>query len=249
MIIDTHVHLDSNSFTNLDEIYQNAYLQDVKAFIIPAADPNDLEKAKEISQDYPNTFFASGVHPYCIDDFDLDQIKQYAKNPKCVAIGECGLDYFRGDENKKKQLDVFNAQIELSKILDLPLIIHSRDANQDTYNALKNSGTKGVLHCFNASDLLLDLDNFYFGIGGVLTFKNAKNLQDVLKKIPLEKILIETDAPYLSPEPFRGKTNEPARCKIVAQKIAQILNEPLEKIEQISTQNAINCFSLRLEEF
>lgn len=255
MIIDTHVHLDSTRYDeDLEEVINRAFSDDVKGFILPGADPKDFQKAKTISYEFQNTYFASGVHPYHVQDYRREEVVEFAKDPKCIAIGECGLDYYRLPEtqeeiSKEKSLQkrVFREHIEIAKELKLPLIVHVREANQDSYNILKEMNAcevGGVLHCYNASELLLDLanDNFYFGIGGVLTFKNAKELPNTLKKIPLEKLLIETDGPYLTPHPFRGKRNEPSYTKHIAQKIAEILEMSVEEIEKITTENAQRCF-------
>ena len=180
-------------------------------------------------------------------------IRKFAKDPKCVAIGECGLDYFRlpddnVDEYKSKQKDIFISQIKLAIELNLPLIIHIRDANEDSLKILKEYEDKlvgGVLHCFNASPILLELSSkFYYGIGGVLTFKNAKKLVEILPKIPLNRLLIETDAPYLTPEPHRGKRNEPAFTTFVADKMSDILGMSRDEIEGLTTQNAIRLFRI-----
>ena len=179
---------------------------------------------------------------------------QYSKHPKCIAIGECGLDYFRlpEDENEKQknialQKEVFISQIEYAKKVNKPLIIHIREASNDSRMILEEYGAKqvvGVLHCFNASEHLLPLSEhgFYFGIGGVLTFKNAKKLVEVLPKIPKEKLIIETDAPYLTPHPHRGERNEPFYTTFVASKMAELLNMSIDEIEELTTANAIRLF-------
>ena len=176
------------------------------------------------------------------------------EDEKCIAVGECGLDYFRlpdcEDEKRVEKLaqqEVFKAHINLAKSVKKPLIVHIRDANDDSKRVLLENGAGevgGVLHCYNASEHLLSLanDGFYFGIGGVLTFKNAKNLVEVLPKIPLDKLLAETDAPYLTPQPFRGKRNEPAYTKYVVEKIAQLLGKDTIDIENLTTTNAKRLF-------
>jgi len=181
-------------------------------------------------------------------------MQEYVSHPKCIAIGECGLDYFRlpEDENekiaeKKLQKEVFISQIEFAKKVKKPLIVHIRDASNDSREILekyKACEVGGVLHCYNASEHLLPLANqgFYYGIGGVLTFKNAKKLLEVLPKIPLEKLLIETDAPYLTPHPHRGKRNEPYYTKFVSEKMAEILSLSDNEIQNLTTKNAKNLF-------
>lgn len=181
-------------------------------------------------------------------------MEKYVNHPKCIAIGECGLDYFRLPEdevekaqNIKKQKEVFIAQIEFAKKVKKPLIVHIRDASNDSREILVDYNAKevgGVLHCYNASEHLLPLaeHNFYFGIGGVLTFKNAKKLIEVLPKIPKDKLLIETDAPYLTPHPHRGERNEPYYTVFVASKMAELLEISVEEIENITTSNAKKLF-------
>lgn len=258
MIIDTHCHLDDERFDDdLDDVLSNALNNGVKKIIIPGADMATLDKACSICEKFENIYFAAGIHPYHLDNYDFSILEEFAKHPKCVAIGECGLDYYRmsdfaskelADENKKLQKDVFIAQIKLSIKLQKPLIAHIRDANEDSFEILSTFAKElkgAVLHCFNASSLLLKLKEFgfYFGIGGVLTFKNAKNLVNILPQIPLERLLIETDAPYLTPEPYRGKRNEPAYTKFVVEKISSLLNISVDEIENITTNNAEKLFA------
>ncbi|WP_187648339.1 TatD family hydrolase [Nitrosophilus labii] len=255
MLIDTHCHLDDERFEeDLDEVIKRAFKNGVKAFVIPGADPDDLEKAKNISERYDEIFFAAGVHPYEIEKFDERALKEYLKHPKCIAVGECGLDYYRlpkdeteKKEEKERQKEIFSKHIKLAKEVQKPLIVHIREASFDSKEILINNGAKdvgGVLHCFNASEILLELSNygFYFGIGGVITFKNAKKLVNILPKIPKDKIVLETDAPYLTPHPYRGKRNEPAYTLYVAQKIAEILGMDLADVCSITIKNAKRVF-------
>ena len=181
-------------------------------------------------------------------------MNKYINHPKCIAVGECGLDYFRLPEdekekieNIKKQKEVFIAQIEFAKKVKKPLIIHIREASNDSREILINHDAKqvgGVLHCYNASEHLLPLadHNFYFGIGWVLTFKNAKKLVEALPKIPKDKLIIETDAPYLTPHPHRGERNEPYYTVFVAQKMAELLNFTEIEIQELTTNNAKKLF-------
>ena len=255
MIIDTHIHLDDKSyFDDLDEVINRADEHGVKAALIPGADPKDLPRAIEICEKYDHIFFSIGVHPYHARDLDIEYLKSFATHPKCIAVGECGLDYYRLPESeeekieeKKIQKEVFIAQIELAIALDKPLIIHIREASQDSKEILIKHDAKkvgGVLHCYNASDILLELDSygFYFGIGGVLTFKNAKKLVEVLPKIPLQKLLLETDGPYLTPHPHRGKRNEPAYTRLVLSKISELLEIDEDKLENIINENTNTLF-------
>ncbi|MDR1613986.1 MAG: TatD family hydrolase [Campylobacteraceae bacterium] len=255
MIIDTHCHLDDDSFLNdLNDVVKRAKDAEVLGMLIPGADIFDLPKAKEISYKYNNIFYAAGVHPYHYKDYDEIILKEYLKDERCIAVGECGLDYYRlpKDENEKTaekmaQKEVFIAQIELASHFSKPLIVHVRDANEDSFDILSKyalaKGVIGVLHCYNASELLLELkESFYFAVGGVLTFQNAKNLVNILPKIPKERLLFETDAPYLTPHPHRGKRNEPSYTKYVVQKASEILNISVEEISKISSDNANRIF-------
>lgn len=189
-----------------------------------------------------------------MEQYDESIMEKYINHPKCIAVGECGLDYYRlpEDEDEKKQhiakqKEVFISQIEFAKKVKKPLIIHIREASDDSRQILIDYNAKevgGVLHCYNASEHLLPLaeHNFYFGIGGVLTFKNAKKLVEALPKIPKDKLLLETDGPYLTPHPFRGKRNEPMYTNYVADKISELLNLSKEEVEKITTTNTITLF-------
>lgn len=254
MIIDTHCHLDDNRYLDdLDDVITRAKDANVNAFIIPGADINNLKRAKKIAYMYQNVFFAAGVHPYDLDDYDKDTLKHYLRDERCVAVGECGLDYFRLPKDnieteKDRQKELFIDQIELASEYKKPLIVHVREASKDSFDILKSHASGnivgGVLHCYNASEALLPLadDNFYFGIGGVLTFKNAKKLVEILPKIPKDKLIIETDAPYLTPHPHRGERNEPFYTTLVAQKMSEILHVSVEEIEELTTNNAKRLF-------
>lgn len=254
-LIDTHIHLDNIQYQDdADEVIQKAINSGVEAFLIPGADPKDLPRAIELSEKYNEVFFAVGVHPYDIENYDINILKQYVNHPKCIAIGECGLDYYRLPEgelekqqNIKLQKEVFISQIQFAKEVNKPLIIHIREASDDSRTILiKNDAKKvgGVLHCYNASEHLLMLSehNFYFGIGGVVTFKNAKKLVQMIPKIPKEKLIIETDGPYLTPHPYRGTRNEPKYTNEIAIKVAEILNFDKKEIENLTTNNAKALF-------
>ena len=257
MIIDTHVHLDDERYKDdLDEVLNRARERGVERFIIPGADPKNLKRAVEIAENNSDVYFAVGVHPYDMDSFEESYLEKFINHKKCVAVGECGLDYFRlegSDEEKEKeksrQKEVFITQIELAKKYKKPLIVHIRDASRDSKELLLKYNAKevgGVLHCYNADEELLSLanDGFYFGIGGVVTFKNAKKLLHVLPKIPLDKILIETDAPYLTPTPHRGERNEPIYTIFIMKKISEFLEISEENIKKITTKNALLLFNI-----
>jgi len=255
MIIDTHAHLnDKRYLDDLDLVLDRSKEANVISTIIPGADPRELEYAVELCDKHDELFFSVGVHPYDIEFYDRSFLEKFITHPKCVAVGECGLDYYRlpededeKKENVKKQKEVFIDQIDLAKSYKKPLIVHIREASQDSLNILKEHCDKelgGVLHCFNASPILLDLVeyNFYYGIGGVLTFKNAKKLVEILPKIPKDRLLIETDAPYLTPHPHRGERNEPSYTKLVSQKMSEILKIDEDSLEQMVLENTKRLF-------
>jgi TatD DNase family protein len=255
MIIDTHCHLDDERYDDdIDEVIERAKRQGIERFIIPGADPKTLKRAVELSEQYDEIYFAVGVHPYDAKNYDRTFLEPYVTHPKCVAIGECGLDYYRLPESeeeivheKKLQKEVFIEQILWANQLNLPLIVHIRDASADSMEILELYAGKagGVLHCYNANGSLLNLSkkNFYYGIGGVLTFKNAKKLMHVYPKIPQERLLVETDAPYLTPHPYRGKRNEPAYTKEITTKMSELSDMEQNRLEEITTANAKRLFS------
>ncbi len=257
MIIDTHCHLNDKRFnSDLEDVIKRAEKAGVKGIIIPGADPKELPRAVEIAKKHKNIYFAVGVHPYDLNDFDLNFLKEYINHPKCIAVGECGLDYYRlpkdskeKEEEKKAQKEIFKIQIDLAREYKKPLIVHIREASKDSLDILKEQNAKevgGVLHCYNASEILLELsdDGFYFGIGGVITFKNAKKLVEILPKIPKDKILFETDAPYLTPHPHRGERNEPSYTTFVADKTAEILEIDVQTLKKIVLENTKRLFQV-----
>ena len=257
MIIDTHIHLDDERYRDdLDDVLERAKQGGVERHIIPGADITTLKRAVALAEQYDSIYFSVGIHPYDKEQYDETALEHYINHPKCVAVGECGLDYFRlegSDEeiakDKALQKEIFKAQIALAKRYKKPLIIHIRNASHDSKMILLESGAGevgGVLHCYNADDELLSLadENFYFGIGGVITFKNAKKLVNVLPKIPQDKLIIETDGPYLTPHPHRGERNEPLYTTLVRDKMAELLETESDFIEQLTTKNAQKLFNI-----
>jgi len=255
MIIDTHCHLDDVRYhEDLDSVIKKAWDAGVGGVVIPGADSEDLERAQAIAHQYENIFFAAGIHPYHHEQYDEKRLRKFLQDPKCIAVGECGLDYYRLHEVAQEKADeilaqkeVFKKHIRLAIELNKPLIVHIREANDDSKSVLLEENASkvgGVLHCYNASKHLLDLADhgFYFGIGGVITFKNAKALVEVLPLIPREKLLLETDGPYLTPMPFRGERNEPSYTVLVAQKVAELLHVSVTELHDLTTNNAISLF-------
>jgi len=256
LIVDTHIHLDDARYRDdFDAVIARAKEAGVEKFIIPGADPLSLPRAVELAEEYDEIYFAVGVHPYDTSQYDRRLLEQSITHEKCVAVGECGLDYYRLPESEEEirvekllQREVFVDQIALAKEYRKPLIVHIRDASRDSQEILlQYAGQKGgVLHCYNADHALLALAerNFYFGIGGVLTFKNARKLVEVYPRIPMDRLLVETDGPYLTPHPHRGERNEPAYCALIAEKMAALSQVSVEEIMQTTTQNCKTLFHL-----
>ncbi len=248
-IYDTHAHYDDQRFDGiLDELMEKMHQNGVGRIINCGCDFASNQKCLEIAEKYPFVYSAVGIHPGNIESpTTISDIENFAKHQKCVAIGEIGLDYYWVSDNKETQKQIFKEQLALAKKLDLPVIVHDRDAHADTLEILKQTKPKGVIHSFSSSvemaQEVLNLD-MYLGIGGVITFKNAKKLPDVVKMLPLERLLLETDAPYLTPAPFRSKTNHSEMIYLTAQKIAEIKGETTEKILEISYNNARNLFGV-----
>ena len=248
MMIDTHCHLSIKDYDNLEEVIN--HMND-NIIVISGADPNDLEEVISIASKYDNIYATIGIHSEFANtytDEDINNIEKYINHPKVVGIGEIGLDYYWVKDNKEQQKELFIKQIELANKYNKTIVIHSRDSIEDTYNILKEySKTKINLHCYSSSVEMakefLKL-NVYFGIGGVLTFKNSKVLKEVVNFLPIEKILLETDSPYLTPEPYRGHKNEPYNIKYVAEEIAKIKGIEIEKVFEITTNNAKSQFDL-----
>jgi len=251
MIIDTHCHLDNEKYyKDVDEVINRAKENGVEKFIIPAASPKDIKRAVELAEKYDNIYFAVGVHPSEIIRFEYEYLTDYIKHPKCVAVGEIGLDYHYTKETKDYQIELFQEQLDIAIEHNKPVIIHIREANQDAFEILDRyvkeyPNLKGVLHCFNADEQFLKLsDNFYYGIGGVITFKNARKLLEVFPKIPKNRVIIETDSPYLTPHPHRGERNEPFYTTLVRDKIAELWRISNEEVEKITTENAKELFNI-----
>ncbi|AIC96590.1 TatD family hydrolase [Shouchella lehensis] len=252
MLIDTHVHLNADQFEDdVNETILRAREAGVKEMIVVGFDEKTINRAMELIEKDDYIYAAIGWHPVdAIDmtDDHLSWIEELSKHPKVVAIGEMGLDYHWDKSPKDVQKDVFRKQIALAKKVNLPIIIHNRDADQDVVELLEEEHAKevgGVMHCFGGSVEIAERcikNNFYIGLGGPVTFKNAKRPKEVAKQIPLDRLLVETDAPFLAPHPYRGKRNEPAYVKRVAEDIADIREMSFEELCQKTTENAKNLF-------
>mgnify|MGYP004559375399 FL=1 len=249
MLIDTHLHLENNDRTKL--IIDEAFANGVERLIISGCDKKGIEDALEIIKNNDNVYATIGFHPSevgSINDDDLKYLKDLLKsNSKIVGVGEIGLDYHYGKDDKVEQLRLFEAQLKIAQELKMPVVIHSRDAFQDTYDCLKKYNLNGVIHCFNGSievaNLYIKL-GYYLGIGGVITFKNSK-LSTVVENISLENIVLETDSPYLAPDPYRGNVNSPKYIPIIADKISSVKKISTKEVEKITTDNAFRIFDLK----
>ncbi|WP_409290917.1 TatD family hydrolase [Peribacillus sp. SCS-37] len=254
MLFDTHVHLNAEQFSDdLEQVIENAKTAGVSRMVVVGFDRPTITRALELAEQYPFIYAAVGWHPVdAIDmtDEDLAWIEELAGDPKVVAIGEMGLDYHWDKSPKDIQKEVFRKQIRLAKKVKLPIIIHNREATADIVEILKEEGAGevgGIMHCFSGSPETakecVEM-NFYISLGGPVTFKNAKKPKEVAEAIPLEMLLIETDCPYLAPHPYRGKRNEPAYVKLVAEQIAEIKGISYEEVAEATFRNAQKLFSI-----
>lgn len=254
MIFDTHAHLDSEKFEdNLEQIIQNIKNNKVKLIVNPGCDIDTSKKSISLADQYDFVYSAVGFHPHeakFMDEQAQNEIENLAlSNKKVISIGEIGLDYYYDFTPRAKQEEVFISQMELANKLDLPFIVHSRDASQETYELIKKykNSVDCVLHCYSQSKemakLYLNL-GCYLSFAGPVTFKKSSNLQEVAKYAPIDRIFIETDSPYLSPEPKRGKINEPANVIYTGKKIAELKEISDEELFISTYNNAIKFFKL-----
>ncbi|MGM0501923.1 MAG: TatD family hydrolase [Bacillota bacterium] len=253
MLIDTHAHLDFDRFDNdRAEVIQAAYDSGVKKIINVGADMESSRNSVDLAQDYDFIYASVGMHPHDAQDFDenkYQELKKLAQNDKVIAIGELGLDYHYDNSPREKQQEVFKKQLQLATEVNLPVVIHSRDAKEDTLKILKEHAQDltGVMHCYGydvpTAKEVFELD-FYLSFGGIITFNGTSAVRKMIKKLPLERIILETDAPYLTPEPHRGQRNESKYVKEVAKKMADIKNMSLKEVAEITTENAEQLFDL-----
>lgn len=255
LLFDTHVHLNAEQYDeDVKEVIERAQEAGVKNMVVVGFDRPTIEKAIALVEEYDFLYASVGWHPVdAIDmtDEDLVWIEELAGHPKVVALGEMGLDYHWDKSPKGVQKEVFRKQIQLARKVKLPIIIHNREATQDIVEILKEEKAEevgGIMHCFSGSvetaRECVDM-NFYISLGGPVTFKNAKKPKEVAEAVPLDKLLIETDCPYLAPHPYRGKRNEPAYVKLVAEQIAELKGVSYEEIAQATTENAFELFRIQ----
>jgi TatD DNase family protein len=255
MLFDTHVHLNAEQFNeDLQEVIDRAIAEGVTNMVVVGFDEITIKKAIELAENHDFLYASVGWHPVDAVDMTqehLDWLKELASHPKVVALGEMGLDYYWDKSPKDIQKEVFRKQIRLAKEVNLPIIIHNRDATADIVEILKeeNAGeVGGIMHCFSGSvETALECVemNFYISLGGPVTFKNAKKPKEVAEAIPLDRLLVETDCPYLTPHPYRGKRNEPAYVKLVAQQIAELKGLTFEEVADETAKNAKKLFGIK----
>ncbi|MDD3241241.1 MAG: TatD family hydrolase [Bacilli bacterium] len=252
MFSDTHLHLTNKSGIIPDEFISNASNSNVEFFLASACEPDYFEETISFLDKYRNFYVCLGFHPENFDKEGLSEAmlasleEKLLFSSKVIALGEIGLDYHWNDSNKEVQIEAFRKQLELAVKLNKPVIIHTRDAINQTYEILKQFNLKGIIHSFSGSYEMamkfIEL-GYLIGINGTITFKNSK-LYEVVMRLPLDKIVLETDSPYLSPEPFRGKTNESKNIPIIAKKVGDLFGISSEEIGNITTNNFLNLFDL-----
>lgn len=253
MIIDTHCHLNDKKLEYFcQDIVETSNEDNMEAFLCVGCDIKSSMLAYKQASVYDKIYAIVGIHPYSANEYDEnteEQLIEMTKSNKVVAIGEIGLDYHDCDVSREKQKEVFIKQILLADRLKMPVVLHIRDAYEDALNIIneyeKHMQNGVVLHCFGGSKEYAEImvkKGFYISFTGVITFKNAKKSLEVVKSVPLDKILVETDSPYLAPEPFRGKINEPKNVNKVVEKMSEILQMPINELENIFNNNAKTVF-------
>lgn len=255
MLIDSHCHLDKLNYndlhTNVADVLKKAKLRGVEQFLTVGVTLDAFPNMMDLIKDHPEVHASCGIHPLDVDsdsDFDLSIFRQYAAHERVIAIGETGLDYFYQPESAPRQRELFEQQVAVAVEYNKPLIIHTRQAREDTLAILKNGQAAkcgGVIHCFTEdwefAEAAIDL-GFYISISGIVTFNKAAELKDVVRRLPLERLLIETDSPYLAPVPFRGKENQPAYVREVAEYIGLLKGKSFDEVAKITTDNFKNLF-------
>ena len=248
MYVDTHCHIIKQYYNNIDEVLDNASKAGVEKILICGYDLASNIEVLELAKKYDTVYAAIGFHPTDLDSFDFSFLEEHINDDKVVALGEIGLDYHYDNDvdTKKRQIEVFKKQIELALEHNKPVIIHSRDSIMDTYNVVSSySNLRGSLHCYSGSLEMAKLfveKGFLLGVGGVVTFKNAKIVKDVVKNIDLKYLLLETDSPYLAPEPHRGEVNTSAYIPIIAEMVASIKEIDISDVATTTTGNAYRLF-------
>ena len=255
MLIDSHAHLEMPDFKrDLEQVIQRARESGVGYIFTVGTEKKDWKRALEIADSHPSIYAILGVHPHNakeIEDQTYPALRELCRNGKVRAYGEIGLDFFRNLSPRDIQLKRFREQIGLAKELGLPIVVHDREAHQETLEILKSEKAEecgGIIHCFSGDYVMakncIDM-GFYISVPGSITFKNAEGFREIVKRIPLESLLVETDAPFITPEPFRGKRNEPGYVRYTAQKVAEIKKISFEKVAEVTTENALKVYRLK----
>lgn len=248
MLIDTHCHLSYDDYENLDEIIKN--MEGI--MIVSGCNDKTNKEVLELVDKYTNVYGTLGIHPEEVNNVTKDSFKiieNNIDNSKIVAIGEIGLDYYWVKDNKEAQIKLLKKQLDLATKYNKPIVVHSRDSIQDVYDILKEYELKGTIHCFSSSlEMAKEFIKlgYKIGIGGVVTFKNSKKLQDIVKELDIKDILLETDSPYLTPEPYRGKKNNPSYVYYVASKIALLKDMEINEVIKQTGKNAVIQFDLEI---
>lgn len=251
-IFDTHAHYDDERFSeDRDELLSSLFKQSVSHIINCGCDLKSSLTTIALAEKYPQLYAAIGVHAHeaseCTPE-DLAEIKKLYSHSKVVAVGEIGLDYYYDFSPRDRQIEVFTEQVKLANDLDLPVIIHDREAHEDTWNLLKKYTPKGIVHCFSGSvEMARDIVSLgmHIGLGGAVTFKNAKKPVEVAKYVPLEYLVLETDCPYMSPVPFRGKRNDSSLIKYTAEFISELKGISTQELLDITSENADKLFKIK----
>lgn len=251
MLIDTHCHLADDQFNaDIEAVVERARGAGIQRFIVPAVDVRSAESVLRLAERFDDVYAAVGIHPESlaeVSDKAFDDIQAMAAHPKVVAIGEIGLDYYWDVAPREVQQEVFARQMKLASGLSLPILVHNRDATDDTVRMIESAPADvvGIMHCFTGSmeTARKCIDRgFLISFGGPVTFKNARDVQDTASQVPDDWLLVETDSPYLSPHPMRGQRNEPVRVRLVAEKLASLRGQSVEEIEALTTRNALRLF-------
>jgi TatD DNase family protein len=255
MLIDSHAHLEMPEFKrDLEEVIRRAKETSVEYIFTVGTEKKDWTRTLEIAHSHPSVYVILGVHPHNAKEIDEETypvLRKLCRNEKVKAYGEIGLDFYRNLSPRDIQLKRFREQIGLAKELRLPIVVHDREAHQETLEILKSEKAGdcgGIIHCFSGdyemAEACIEM-GFYISIPGNITYKNAEKFQEVVKKLPLETLLVETDAPFLAPVPFRGKRNEPSYLRYTAQKVAEIKKVSFEKVAEMTSENALRIYHLR----
>ena len=255
-LIDSHAHIQGPEFAaDIQEVIRNARESGVEKVIVVGGvgDLSSNDSALKLAETPPSLFATVGMHPHDAKDLkeeDFERLKLLTENPKVVAVGETGLDFYYDHSPRQIQKEIFSRFIQMARETGLPIVVHDREAHKEIAELLRDEGKKeiqGVIHCFTgdytAAKEFLDL-GFYISFSGIITFKNADALRDVVRRLPLDRVLVETDSPYLTPIPYRGKRNEPAFVRLVAETMAKVRSIPLEEITQATSDNTGRLFSL-----